>query len=230
MPPPINCQNVVKGSGRGAENARMHYVPSVGSPDPFAPASGSHLECEWCKVSVEVSDVFCRNCGEPGPAASIRERAIRAETRPSSISASSTGAVGRQSHGAILTFGALLIIAGCKFPWIAFDGGPFGQLGVTPPFDEIWQVAAAAAFLAVLGLMLWANPPSGSGMWVIALLATIGTAALMFPRYQEVTQAIVDADGMGVTHGLGLWMVAGGIIACLVAGAAGQSATARRRA
>ena len=209
----------------------MSYSPLGVSGDPFSVAAAPpSQQCQICRGRIEGTDAFCRTCGAPGPAPTRFDRAAWvAPVQPSR--AASTQLSSFRAQGGLLAVAALLIGAGCKFPWISFDGLPFMQFGLAPPLNEIWPVAAGAALLGVLGLSAVANADRVSGgMWLMSLMVTVGIGAVMFPKYREITQSIVDSEpGMGVAHGLGLWLIAGGIIAGLIASAAGWSAASRRQ-
>ncbi len=209
----------------------MAYIPPGSSGDPFGSTTRTAvLKCQVCSGRVDASDAFCRTCGEPpgtGTSNALHSMAAMSNT---TAEITSRGVSSFRAQGSMLAVAALLIGAGLKFPWIAIDGMPSMQFGFTPPLNEIWPVAAGAALLGLLGLSVAANAERVTGgTWLLSLFVTVGVIAAMFPKYRETTQAIIDADGMGISHGLGLWLIAGGIIAALIASASGWSAASRQR-
>jgi len=209
----------------------MAYTPPVSSGDPFGPTTRTAvLKCQVCSGRVDTSDAFCRTCGEPpgtGISHAVPSGSVLIGTTQE---VTNRGVSSFRAQGAMLAVAALLIGAGCKFPWIGIDGMPLTQVGLTPPLNEIWPVAAGAALLGLLGLSAAANAERVTGgTWLLSLFVTVGVTAAMFPKYRETTQAIIDADGIGISHGLGLWLIAGGIIAALIASASGWSAASRQQ-
>jgi hypothetical protein len=117
----------------------------------------------------------------------------------------------------------LLIGAGCRMPWIS----AMGFFGLTPPLTEIWPIAVGAALVGVLGLTALAYTEQMSRVgWLLSFILVVGIGALTYPHYREIAEEIGASDpGFGVSQGLGLWLIAAGMIAGLIGSAGGWRAS-----
>lgn len=219
---------LIKVGLRDADAALMAYTPVGVSGDPFAtPPSPTSGQCQVCGGPIARDDVFCRSCGVPGPGASDDQSAAWLAHSTAVSRTSDSGLSSLRVHGGLLLLAGFLLAGGCKLPWISADGLPF-QLGLAPPMAEVWPVLAGAAALGLLGLTALAYAERmSSASWLIALLVALGIAAFMFPKFRVINQEIIDSGEMGVSHGVGLWVIGGGIIVALIAGTAGRSTSKR---
>lgn len=204
----------------------MDYGSSVQSGDPFAVARApSGSACRDCGSRVEITDGFCRTCGASDPAERENRGTARSAERPARGARATGNPVGLRVSGGLLVLAALLVGVGCRLPWIS----AWGLLGLAPPMEEIWPITVGAGLVGVLGLGAMAYGEGASRItWLLSLLVVAGMAVLTYPHYRGVTQEVTASGGeWGVSQGVGLWLVAVGIVTGLVASGAGWRAGAR---
>ncbi|NQV06031.1 hypothetical protein HQ535_05735 [bacterium] len=200
--------------------------------DPFAAPDGPGLQpCRLCRTRIDTSDGYCRVCGASDPGgANVQTRSRPASGAPIQRTAPARRQQYRSStpQGVVLGLGAILLVVGCKLPWLSANGFGF-SMGLTPPFGEVWPVVAGGAILALIGTAAVTGALRlGTAGWLMGLLISIGVAGYMFPRYQDITEVISSGALFGVSHGPGLWMIGAGIAATLLACAGGLNATLQR--
>jgi len=110
-------------------------------------------------------------------------------------------------NAAIITVvGGALLAVGSLLPWFELQGSTISAFD----WGDGWFTLAAGLIIVALGAAIIARRPAPGWLgWVVAALA--GT--LIAINYRDITE---DADTLGISVGIGIWVMLTGVIVALV--------------
>lgn len=117
---------------------------------------------------------------------------------------------------AIITIvGGALLAVGSLLPWFELQGTTVSALD----WGDGWFTLSAGLIIVALGSATIARRAAPSWLgWVVAALA----AALIAINYRDITR---DADTIGISIGIGIWIMVAGVIVALVGMFMGRTET-----
>ena len=152
---------------------------------------------------------------------------------PSPVSRSPAAAGHQQSvraHGWLLLAAGVAVVAGFFLPWITAQIPFQGTVTANGTDLETWIPLGGGGILVLLALQTLTNEPVDTRYtWPLALLVALGTAIFSTASYQAVTDQLGALDNQGIRgdYGIGLWLIAAGILLSILAAIGGWGATRR---
>lgn len=187
------------------------------------------IACGHCNEPIDPFAAFCSSCGAPGPANPTRQPA----TSPPVAQRSPAAYYHHQrpdSHGWLLLVAGVAVVTGFFLPWITAQIPLAGKVTVNGTDVEAWILLSGGSIVVLLALQILASGPGRSSYaWPLALLVALGSAGLTAASYQAVIYHLGALDNQGIrgNYGIGLWLIAAGLILAILASVGGWGATHR---
>ena len=188
---------------------------------------GTDLVCTRCTRPIDPYTAFCSSCGAPGSANLTQQSA----TPPPPARRPPAAADHQQTvhaHGWLLLVAGVAVVAGFFLPWITAQVPFAGKVTANGTDLETWVSLGGGAILVLLALQTLTSEPAGTRTtWPLAFLVALGTAILSAVPYQAVTEQLGALNNQGIRgdYGIGLWLIAGGILLSILATVGGWGAT-----